>query len=547
MLDEGFAARALPWIIGLGALLRMQGLGWDGYAGLHPDEGNLIRGAMSLAWPDRLIPDFHAYNGLSLWLPKLVAWPFCGADAGAGCLTWAARLVSALCGAAAVAIGAMLARLLAGPVVALFAAVLLALSEPLLQWAHFGTTESALLLAVLGLWYLAARHLGGALAAGPFGLASGVLIGLALGMKTTGAILGSIPLAALLLAPRPFALRNLLPAAGGIGLALTIFLLSTPAILWDWPAYSSVMRFEADVVSGAAEVFWTRQFVGATDVLYEIGQLWRMTEGVGLLLAVAGLWIALRGSAWRAWLPGLVLALVYLALIVTWQAKFTRYLAPILPVVLLLAALALDRLSSAGSSSLRVVAVGAVALIAANGVSLALSYRAVDPRQALATDIDARALPGDLVLVEPFDVGAHLLPPDLETEILPLDSGVEAPALAAALDQAHWLVIFSRRNWSVLPGLQGEAALCRYYAALASGALGFEVVAHFERPTPLGGLLAPGLAAEETRVVFDRPDVFLFERIEMLPRQELETRLAEPVPAAACSPDAIASGLERVR
>ena len=72
---EPIATRALPWLIALTALLRLQGLGWDDFTGLHPDEGNLVRAAAALSWPDALIPDFHAYNALAVWMPRLVALP----------------------------------------------------------------------------------------------------------------------------------------------------------------------------------------------------------------------------------------------------------------------------------------------------------------------------------------------------------------------------------------------------------------------------------------------------------------------------------------
>ena len=59
-------------------------------------------------------------------------------------LTETARFLSALFSTAAVAAMAMIAQALAGPAAGLATAALAGASWPLLQWAHFGTTESAL-------------------------------------------------------------------------------------------------------------------------------------------------------------------------------------------------------------------------------------------------------------------------------------------------------------------------------------------------------------------------------------------------------------------
>ena len=78
--------RALIGLVVLAAVLRLLGLNWDSGRGLHPDEGNLIRAALTLGIDGRILPEFHAYNDLALWLPRLLSLPLCAGD-DAGCLS----------------------------------------------------------------------------------------------------------------------------------------------------------------------------------------------------------------------------------------------------------------------------------------------------------------------------------------------------------------------------------------------------------------------------------------------------------------------------
>ncbi|MDF0603261.1 hypothetical protein P1J78_21205 [Psychromarinibacter sp. C21-152] len=531
--------RLLPWILLIAAVMRLVGLGWDDYAGLHPDERNLVAGAAELSFPDAMLPRFLAYNGLSLWLPKLAAVGCVGFE-GAECLTWAARLVSALFGILTLVAGVAVAGALAGAVAGCLAALLLGLSEPLLQWSHFGTTESAMAAAPLVLWLIAIGYLRGRLSLTHTALAFGATLGLATGLKTSAASFALVPLAALLLGPSPFALRRLAAAGGAVALAAGLFVMFTQSVLFDRAAFLSTMAFERGVVSGAQEVFWTRQFEGASPGGFELRQLWQMTEGVGLALAAIGLWAALRGANRTLWLPALAFCAAYLALIVTWEAKFIRYLAPVVPVVLCLAAAGaawvLDRFRS--DLSRAAIAVS-LAVFGLSGISLWVGHLRPDPRLSAAADLARRVAPEDTILVEPHDLGSYLL--GRPVTLLPLEAPPDPETMGRVLDQGDFMLILSRRNWSVLPGARGFDTVCRYYSALARGALGYEVVTTHRRDAPLAGLLAPGVAAEETRVVFDRPEVLILERVRRLSAEEMAAILAEDAPPERCAAPALAA------
>lgn len=521
--------------------MRISGLGWDVYTGLHPDEGNLVRASAALAWPGRLVPEFHAYNGLAVWLPRLVAWPVCGWDASLPCVTGAARLISAVLGSAAVLVATLWARDLAGPVAAAAAAILFGASAPLIQWAHFGTTESALILAVLVLNWTATRAIDGRMTPWHAALVSAVTLGLGLGMKTTVLAFAVIPLCTLLILRQNRA-RAMRMALAGIGIAGTLWIVTTPAILLDWPDWLGTLRFENAVVHGSADVFWTWQFMGRTGGLYELRQLWGATEGAGLVLALIGMaWLTRDRALLRRMLPALVFALIYAAIILGWHARFFRYLAPLFPLVLMLAAIAAATLwSRSGLSSVRALVLVALALVAGNGLNRAAGYLSTDPRILAARDLAARVLPGDVILLEPRDV-AFAGPPDHTATILPLDWPLDRAALAQTLSEGAFMILLSRRNWSVLPRRPERfPGACAYYHGLATGRLGYRLVARHNRRTPLGDLGRPGVSMEETRVVFDAPEVLVLENVDRLGPGDLAARLETPVSGKDCAPESLA-------
>ncbi len=546
---SGLASR--PWLVplalGLLVLLRLQGLLWDEGRLYHPDELNLVIAAGKLVFPGGMVPDFHAYNGLALALPKGLAVLLCGPEPWAGCISLAARLISAICAGVALWLGYRIALRLGGPLAGGLALGLLGLSAPLIQWAHFGTTESALTLAVLAAWAQGLRYLDGQDGPWRAGLGWALILGLALGEKTSAAVIGIMPLAALVLRPggpgRGWALALLV----AVLLAAALFVLTTPALIYATQDYLDVMRFEGDVVAGRADVFWTWQFEGAVAGLYELHQLWGMTGGAGLVLAVLGIAISLRRRD-RGAVLGLAFLILYLAIILAWQARFTRYLAPVLPVLLVFAALGGAALwARLRGTTLRLAFALALLPAALAGLSLAASYRFPDSRIAAAAALAARVQKGDVVLLEPRDVGPADFP-GASVALLPVmepASPEKTAQLAAALAQGDWMVIYSRRHWAVLPHLARFPEMCGYYAALTRGDLGYEVALNVPRFAPLGRFLTPGLAAEETRVVFDRPEVFVLRRVNRLPADEMLARITAP--GQDCQAEVLLDNLRRPR
>ncbi|MBW7860857.1 MAG: hypothetical protein H3C33_07125 [Rhodocyclaceae bacterium] len=512
----------LAALVVAGFVLRLQGLDWDQGRGLHPDEGNLVRAAIALG-PGQMIPEFHAYNDLALWLPRLAALPFCDSTSP-DCLRGAARVLSAVFSGLAVwamaAVAARLAGGTAGRTAALATALLAATSAPLIQWAHFGTTESALVLLVALLWLQSLRWLRGEIGPVFAAATSALLVGVGFGFKTTALVCALIPLLALVQSRGEAAragwraLRWALPLGGLAALA------AAPSVIFAPGNWLDSMRFERGVVAGSIPVFWTRQFAHGSGAMFQLHQLWSLLHGAGLVLAVVGVAFAPRTAR-----PGLVAGLGYVlvhgAVVASWHAGFVRYLAPLLPVLVVAAGMGVARLAASGLRVLRALAVAGAGLWVLAGLDLAASYQAPDPRILAETALATSAAAGAVVGIEPHDTP---LPGNLSALLLPLEDTDAAP-LAEALARSDWLLIASRRNWAVLPGHPDAPLACGYYAALASGALGFRIEGRFHRASPLWPLLAPGLSVEETRTVFDRPQVVIFRNDARLDAGALEAVL----------------------
>ena len=103
----------LGGLLAIAAGLRFVGLDWDSGQLFHPDERNLVEAAARLGLGELRDPGFYAYNGLTLYIDRilasLVAWgsnqPSLATDPST--LASVGRVVSALCSMTSVAAGSL--------------------------------------------------------------------------------------------------------------------------------------------------------------------------------------------------------------------------------------------------------------------------------------------------------------------------------------------------------------------------------------------------------------------------------------------------------
>jgi hypothetical protein len=521
LVDVTRARVALALVLAIAAWLRFSGLDWDRGHGFHPDERNLVEAALRVRFGELRDPGFYAYNGLALFSVRATALAMQAGEPTRAGATRAARLLSALASLAAVALAWPLGRALSGDALGLCFAALLAFDVGLVQAAHFGTTESGLVLCLVATALASARLARGDSHWLATALDCGARIGLGIGLKTSAAAFLALPATALALALRRLGLRRAIAAgAAGAAAAALVFAIVSPHSIAHAGAFLAAMRREQAIASGALPVFYTLQFRGAKPLAFELASLaWlsgpllpALGLGGGVALALAGR----RDARLRGALPLLAFGAAYAAIVASWQAKFVRYLVPLTPVLALGAAFALAALGRRG----RAGAVAAAAVVATSlGWALAFTaiHRAPDPRLAASTWLLEHATPGSVVLNERRDVVLPLVdlpPPPLVLRALDgfaEDTDAKLAATADALAAASWVALASDRVHGVVrrhPDLFPYTSAL--YRLLFDGGLGYEPAARFASPPRLGPLVVRDDAAEETFRVFDHPTVHVF-------------------------------------
>ena len=533
----------LWFVLALGVALRFIGLNWDSGLIFNPDEGNIGRAAAALSFPDRLVSDFSAYNGLALYLPRLLsevlAYFGFGPPSAPSSIVFAGRILSATSASISLFLIASIARRLWRADVALFAAAVAAFMPGLIQTGHFATTEAVLILCLLILLWLTFAYVQKRLSLGWYGVLVGFVLGIGFGFKTTTLVFAIIPLVAVV--QSMLSRRDVLPAvgAGAVAALITVVvgLLTTPQIWLTPAAYFNTMRFEGGVVAGTEDVFWTYQFARQIPGLYELAQMPWMMGPLLPIAALIGLALCTIG-AWRQkpiasmLLPTTVFTIIYALVIVSWYAKFVRYQAPLLPTLVLFAAFAMASIERAAFR--RILMVATVLATAAAGALQFLVYLNPDPRIAGWDWLKPQLSDGDHVVIEPVDVGLTYWgsPTPVTLEMLPLIAPSEPSKIdkiATLVAGGDWMIVASRRHHAVLPRLTGRfPEMCGYYDALWSGRLGYKVVARFTRRPPLPQILQPEIWAEETFTVFDSPELFVLRNTGRMSAVEVATQMAEP-------------------
>ncbi len=368
----------------VGLTLRLYGINWDANNHLHPDERAIVFKAMCLTLPGTprsgscdpaytgagwlfspnspLNPHFFAYGtfpqyllaavarGLA-WLGGLTGGRFAPPDGG----TWddfdhftlVGRAISAIFDAGSIVLAGLIGRRLAGRWAGLLAAALVAVTPLEVQLAHFYAVDTLLLffvlLTLLGCIALIQRARDEAEVASltsfgtwRWGLLIGAAFGLAMATKVSALPL-LVPIGvALLLTWRRWNLQAAVLAALGIlSAAVIAFVLTSPYALIDWTNFQAQVNEQTMLSQGKLDYPYVRQFANTTPYLYELRQMLLFDMGVPLaLLGLAGIvWATTRilRKLDNDWLIVVSWTLVYFAIVGSAYTKFSRYMLPIMP------------------------------------------------------------------------------------------------------------------------------------------------------------------------------------------------------------------------
>ncbi|MCU0495002.1 MAG: glycosyltransferase family 39 protein, partial [Chloroflexaceae bacterium] len=539
------AGTSLALALALGGAMRWYNLHWDGGYVFHPDEWNFNQSARQLAPPYH--PRFFAYGSLPLYMFHFTAVALSWGGDGRWLESLAdfvliSRAFSALASTLTIALVALMGWHL-GRSAGLWAAWLLSGAVLAIQHAHFGTTDSLLTLQMALIAYTSLRY--SETGARRWLVAVAICQGVAIATKMTALLFGVFPLLALLVwASRststwPAFLRHMLGrSAAGSAVGLTACLVCAPYYLLDWQGLARSMGAEFSIAS-TGQVTYTYQFIGSLPYLHNLyNSLFNLGPALLLLGLVAWgtmLWRAIARRDHAACLLTLGAGL-YALLVGMFQAKYIRYMLPLLPFTCLFAGLLLADLLRAGGWRRWL---GGAAGLATVGLTLAYGlvfvlgvYARPDPRIAASWWMYQQLPQQSIVLREQFSPRlpvamqepanplAERFGPFLfrsETLLLYNEGTAESPAYyGQALSQADYFVIADRSQYATFPRFPElfPVRAC-FYRQLFSGGLGYQLVYQGSRGPMLGNWRIGGERdplLEETFQVFDHPTVMIFQR-----------------------------------
>ena len=551
----------------------------------HPDERNMAASLQQLNCSEFLIsnlkfkiencfnPHFFAYGQLPLYLGYLfihffhlltgkINLPITFEQA-----TLSLRLISSLSSMINVFVLVAIIKLLRKRpltlVEELISYLIIIFTPVFIQMAHFGTTESLLMLFSSLLVYCSLLIINNQIKLKKFVFLSGLISGLAIATKISSLIFLVAPILAIMskIKNSHFAkasrdkqkselqikIKNFLL----LGFIFCVFsmmvgLIFSPHNLISAKDFLSSLRYESDVALGNLSVFYTMQFVGTVPIIFQGFKIFPYV--LGWPIYVLGL-IGLFGMSWKD--KGInfirLSFLIYFLPNAFVFTKWTRFMAPVFPLMVVAAVMGIltlydylfinywTRSNIKYQRSKRHIKNQNFYILICHfaffiliftllipGIAYLSVYQNPDVRVTASNWIYKNISKGSYLLSETANVvDLPLNPENYQYKSFDFYHLDESPFLSEDLkyqiDKADYVFIPSRRifmNYSQI----NYPKLNQYYDELFSGKLGFKKIAEFSSYPKIeifGKKIIefPDEAAEETWTVFDHPVIRIYRKI----------------------------------
>lgn len=494
-------------------------LDWGNHLFFHPDENNMANAVARLSLTN-LNPEFYAYGQFPLYLSfftsRLFRIPLNFPNA-----IYILRFYSGLFGSFSVFLVYLISQKLFRPRFVVIISTLLAIFCPvLIQFSHFGTTESFLIFVFL-LNLFSAQTLLDKPTLIPV-IASAVVSGFGLGSKITALLLMTPVFFSLILSLRrklelvKFMLYNFL----FIYLSLVVFLIVSPYSFINFSSFLSSMNYETSVAIGTTKVFYTNQFLPSTPYLFQIRKIFPYVLGLPVsVFAILGIirLLFLRQNL-RRWLIILFPSLIFFLYNGQLYTKWTRFLAPIYFVFPLLTAYFISGFKNKYLTTLLIL------LSLFPGICFLNLYLRPDVRLLASQWIEKNIPPNSTILSEAgnvIDIPISSTPYQLtHLDFYNIDTNHEiSDKLVPLIFHADYIIVPSRRAFKNQSGPQFPVSN-NYYQSLFSGRLGFTQI---KKITVFTDPFLDPENAEETWTVFDRPIIRIFKKTRQLSHQDIQS------------------------
>ncbi len=551
-------------------------LDWGFPFPMHPDERNMVIAITQFTCPaldstDCLNPRFFAYGQFPLYVGFIIA-PFLSLIYKASSFEHAALALRIFSATASVITVIFLIktvkRLIHLSSNWIYISLLFFTFVPaFIQFAHFGTTESVLMLCYTMLLYFAVSLLTKTYSVSQFIKYSAVIFGIALGTKVSALAFGGVPAIALLfytISEKKWSIwfRMLFEGATFLLLAGAFFVITSPYNIINFNEFMGSMTYESAVGLGEYKAFYTRSFEYSTPMIFHFISIFPYSLGWPIfILFVLGLFFLPYKNA-----TYLFLRIQFLLFFIPnsfFYAKWTRFSSPIFPLMVLIAFLTLFYCYKLFAKKFpftvsRVITIGLMLIAIIPGIAYTSIYAYQDVRFKASEWIYNNMENGSYILSETANViDVPITDPKAPenknaskqfTYIsfnfyeLHVNPGM-VQELEDHINQADYIFIPSRRvfaNHTCYVPYDGtfvkqeqllhyESDRCkklekeysqinRYYDRLFSGEMGFQQVVEFTSypRIELFGitlLSLPDEQSEETWTVFDHPVIRIFKKV----------------------------------
>ena len=426
--------------------------------------------------------------------------------------------------------------------------LLFTFSPGLIQLAHFGTTESLLMVLYLGIIYSSLLLLQKKIRNSLFIILTSLLSGMAIATKISSALFLAVPFFAMLASLHPEGVKRLVLARTMVSFSILTSLftiLFSPHNIISFPDFISSIHYEADIGTGRLIAFYTKQFLHTVPVVFQFAKIFPYALGWPVfLLFIIGFIFLPRNKTNNflrfSWL-------IYFLPTAFFFAKWTRFMSPIFPLMILFASLELivilnkvkdisfRQLVDASSNNLRDSSLALrmttttllLILTILPGIAYLSIYQNPDTRFQASEWIYKNIPANSYILSE----GANVVDIPIQTlsskpktlnynitnfDFYNLDSDpILQDQLKEHLKKADYIFVPSRR---VFANHKKQYPLVnKYYEDLFSGKLGFQKVAEFtsfpKLEIGIWKLELPDERAEETWSVFDHPVIRIYKRV----------------------------------
>ncbi|OGK09367.1 hypothetical protein A2767_00925 [Candidatus Roizmanbacteria bacterium RIFCSPHIGHO2_01_FULL_35_10] len=211
-----------------------------------------------------------------------------------------------------------------------------------IQFSHFGTTESLLMFLFSIIIYLSLKFWQNKLSPTNFYVLTAIFSGMAIATKVSSVLFLIIPLALIFDKNKEDFFRKIISISYLLCLTLIFCILFSPHNFISFPQFLGAMKYESDVALGTYRAFYTRQFENAEPVIFQFLKIFPYSLGWPVFIfSILGFiflpfkkeFNIIRLAILAGFIPN---AFMY--------AKWTRFVSPILPLMLIMAVLFLDKL-----------------------------------------------------------------------------------------------------------------------------------------------------------------------------------------------------------